>query len=91
LFGLFHPLFRVRGRMEDGARFFHESFARMRQTHRPAGALEELHAELGLERLDLHAQGRLGDVEAARGAGEAQLFSHSHEIPEMAQFHMIDM
>ena len=43
------------------------------------------------KRLDLHAQRRLGDVQTARRPGEAEFFSHGHEIPEMTQFHTIDI
>ena len=52
-----------------------------------AGALEQPAAQLGLERADLLAERRLGDVQARRGAPEVQLLGDGDEIAKLAEFH----
>ncbi len=58
-----------------------------RQLHAPAGAHEQLGAQFLLQLSDLQAQRRLRDMQALRGACEAQLFRQGDEVTQMAQFH----
>ena len=44
---------------------------RRRRDHTLRGALEQLHFQLVLDLLDVDGEGRLGDVLALRGAGDA--------------------
>ena len=72
-----------------------EELLRERQELRPgpgqrdglARPLEEVDAELRLERLDLLADGRLGDVDLLRGTAEMELAGDGHEVLELAEFH----
>ncbi len=61
--------------------------ARVGERHRAPRAHEQLHPQLGLQRADLLAQRRLGDVQAKRGAREVQLLGDGDEIAQVAQFH----
>ena len=62
---------------------------------RPAGvssaprgrAIEERDAQVPLQRTDLLRERRSGDVQPARGSGEAPLLGHGEEVPELAQVH----
>ena len=56
--------------------------ARGGQPHAPAGALEELHAEVGLELADLLAHGRRGDVALARGRPDRARARHRQQSLE---------
>lgn len=49
--------------------------------------LQQDHAQLILQLLDLPAQRRLGDVQAFGGAGEIQRFPQHLEVTQVAQFH----
>ena len=49
------------------------------------GALEDLDAQQLLDLAHLHAQRRLADVAARRGAPEVALFGHRHDVLEVAQ------
>ncbi len=49
--------------------------------------LQQDHAQLILQLLDLPAQRRLGDVQAFGGAGEIQGFPQHLEVTQVAQFH----
>ena len=51
------------------------------------GAVEEPHAELGLELADLLADGRLRHVQALGGAAEMQLLRDRDEVPQVSQLH----
>src|SRR5207245_2126552 len=53
--------------------------ARGGQPHAPAGAREELHAEVGLELADLRAHGRRGDVALARGRPDRARARHRQQ------------
>jgi hypothetical protein len=77
----------VRGVVEQLSGEGHQFCSWTRQGHRFARALEQLDAELSLERLDLLADGWLGDVELLRGAPEMQLARDSDEVLELAEFH----
>ena len=56
------------------------------QPHAALGPLEQLGAHLGLQLLDLQAQGRLGHVEPARGAREVQFVGEYQKGRQDAQF-----
>ena len=64
-----------------------EGLAGRGQLHAAAGALEQPHPELGLQRGDLLAERRLGDVQPGGGAPEVQLLGDGDEIAKLAQFH----
>ena len=66
----------------------HQLGAGARQRDRFARALEQLDAELDLERLDLLADRGLGDVELLGGAPEVQLAGDRHEVFELPEFHV---
>ncbi len=51
--------------------------------------VEQARADGLFERADLHAQGRLRDMQPAGGFAEAQFLSHRHEVSQMPQFHLI--
>jgi hypothetical protein len=46
-----------------------------------------LNADFLLQVLDLHAQGRLRNVQTFRRSAEAQFFRHGCKIPKVPQFH----
>jgi hypothetical protein len=50
--------------------------------------VEELAAELCLERPDLGREGRLGDVQPLGGAAEVQLLGDGQEVPEMPKLEL---
>ncbi len=54
------------GQAQDAARFQQEDAARRGQLHRAAGAVQQLHAQHMLQKLDLPRQRRLGHVHAPR-------------------------
>ena len=67
---------------------FHEEQApSLAQLDPTIGALEQPRADLLFQRLDLLAQGRLGDPQNLGGPAEMQLFSHGDEVAQVAQFH----
>jgi hypothetical protein len=55
----------------------------------PSITLEELGTDALLELPDLHAEGRLRDVEPSGGATEVQLLSQHHERAEKSRLHRI--
>ncbi|MNN04923.1 hypothetical protein D3C81_1176640 [compost metagenome] len=64
-----------------------EQPAGLAQRHSAVGALEQAHAQLLLQRLDLLAQRRLGNAQLQGGAAEVQLFGNGDEIAQVAEFH----
>ena len=58
-----------------------------RQRGAPAVAVEQRHAELGLELADLLADARLGEVQAVGGAAEVKLLGDGDERAQLPQFH----
>ena len=54
---------------------------------RKAGRRPRIGETLRLERPDLLAHARLGEMEALRGAAEVQLLGHRHERGELPQLH----
>ncbi len=57
------------------------------ERHRAPRAHEQLHAQLLLQRADLLAQRRLGDVQPQRRASEVQFLGDGHEVTQVAQLH----
>src|SRR6202012_3092445 len=53
------------------------------------GAIEELHAQLVLERLDAAAQRRLAEMDPSRGAGKAALLRQRDEMGEPARIDLM--
>ncbi|ANZ41521.1 hypothetical protein BBK82_41800 [Lentzea guizhouensis] len=54
------------------------------------GAVQQGHAELGLQLLDLLGQRRLGHVQAFGGAAEVPFLGDGDEVAQVAEFHGID-
>jgi hypothetical protein len=73
--------------VEQLRRHREELGSRTRQGNGFARALEQLDTELTLERLDLLADRRLGDVQLVRGAPEVQLASDLDEVFELPELH----
>ena len=65
-----------------------QRFARGRQRAAAAGPVEQLGAEILLERGDLAAQRGLGEVQLLGGAGEVAEPSHLHEAAQLLQVHI---
>ena len=59
-----------------------------RQRHAAARPLEKLNTESVLELPDLGAEDLLGDMNPARGRGEALILGHGHEITKMPQLNV---
>ena len=57
------------------------------QAHAAGGAREEPGAQFLLEREDVAAEGRLGEVEPARGTAHMALFGHSDKGLKVRQAH----
>jgi hypothetical protein len=64
-----------------------EELARLRGDDLLADPVEERLADLLLELADLVREGRLGDVDPRRGAGEAQVLGNGDEVAKMPQLH----
>ena len=79
--------YRLADQGQDVGRLGHQGVPRLGQFHALAGALEELGAEFVLQLLDLPGQGRLGDVQAGRGAAEIELLGQGEEVSQVPQFH----
>ena len=60
-----------------------------RQRDSPPVPLEQPHAEIALERLDLLRQRRPGDVQPGRGPAEVQLLGDRHEVPQLPKLHAL--
>src|SRR5262249_18093771 len=73
--------------VENDARPIEERHSCVRQLDAARLTFEELHAELLLQRADLHAERRLLDSQAFRSPGHVLFFSDGNEIAEVAQFH----
>ena len=72
---------------QDLARFLQEHLAGRREGHAPLRALEQARAQLLLQRLDLHRQRRLRQMQALRRPAEVQFFGDGHEVAQVAQLH----
>lgn len=64
-----------------------ERLARGQQAHAAGGPLEERRAEFFLEREDVAAERRLGEVEPQRGTPHVTLLGHSYEGLDVRQAH----
>ena len=69
--------------LQNAARFPKEPLTRRSQLDVAPDAAQEVHLELGLEIPNLLAQGRLGGVEAVRGAAEMEVFGDRDEVPKV--------
>ncbi len=67
------------GELEDASRIGQEGDAGGGESDRAGGAVDELHAELAFELLDLAAQRRLGHVKAFGGTAEVQFLRDGDE------------
>ena len=56
-------------------------------TNRRSHPGEQFDAQIALERRDLPAERRLGEMQPGRGAADVHLLGHHHERPELAEFH----
>ena len=70
-------------RGEQLARLVEQRRARRGERGAAAVAIEQLHAELGLERAHLLADARLRDVEPLGRAAEVELLGHGDERPQL--------
>src|SRR5690606_36611163 len=75
------------GVAQDLAGAGQEEAPRLGQMNALLDPVKERHAQLVLEQRDLAAQGRLGNVQEAGRAGNAQGFSGGDEIAELVEFH----
>lgn len=71
----------------EGGHLFQEHRAGFGEFHAALGAQEKARAELLFERLDLLAQGGLGDAQLFRRAREVQFFGRGDEVTELAEIH----
>jgi hypothetical protein len=72
---------------DDGFGVGEQSLARRRQQHPRWRALEQRHAEIALERLDLARDGRLAEVHRLGGTRQVAELGHRHEGLELGQVH----
>ena len=75
------------GYFEYLARVLGEHVALLSKAHALAGAVEELHAQLVLERVNLVADRRLGYPQMLRRAREVQKVGHSYKALELCCVH----
>jgi hypothetical protein len=75
-------------RGEDRARACEQHLAGGRKLDAARRAVQERHAELGLEPPDLLRERRLGDVQALGGAAEVALLGDRDERAEMPELHV---
>ena len=68
-----------------------EHLAGLRHRDAAGRALDERHAELGLEAADLLRERRLRDVLARRGAREVALVRERDEVAQLAQIHALSL
>jgi hypothetical protein len=73
---------------EDSRNLWHERPAGVGELDPITGAIEQGHANLGLQRLDLLCKGRLGHIEALGRAGEIQFLGDRQEVPQVTQLHL---
>jgi hypothetical protein len=72
-------------RGEDPARTREEHLAGGRELDAAGRAVQQRHAELGLEPADLLRERRLGDVQALGGAAEVALLGDGDEVTEVSE------
>ena len=66
---------------------FQEQRARLGEFYLAVVAVQQHRAQFFFQRLDRQAERRLADMQAARGAAEAELFGHRDKIAELAEIH----
>src|SRR3546814_8255858 len=76
---------------EDAARVDQQALARLGQLDAARLAAEELHLQLGLQRLDLLAERRLLHAKALGGAGHVPLLGYGDAVAQMAQVHGLSL
>ena len=57
------------------------------QAHEPGRPLDQFHAELGLELLELDGQRRLGDEARLGGTTEVAVIGDRHQVLQVAEVH----
>ncbi len=82
-------LFGVPGLAQRQPGLVQEQRTGRRQGDGPLAALQEADGKLLLECLDLHAQGRLCDMQSFGGTGEMEFFGHGDEIVELSQLNHV--
>src|SRR5690606_30158769 len=87
LFGAPHHVHRATDLGQDLPGFLEKQPAGVGQRHMPVAALEQAHAQLLLQRLDLLAQWRLGNAQQFGGPAEMQLLGDGDEIAQVTQLH----
>ena len=75
------------GRGQNPARFPKEPVSRRCELDVPLDAAQQIDFELGFEIPNLLAQGRLGGVQAVRGAAEVEIFRDRDEVAKVPQLH----
>jgi hypothetical protein len=73
--------------VEHAARLGQQGLPRTGQPHRPAGPVEQPHAELAFEPGDLLADRGLGDVQPLGGPAEVQLLRDGGEVRQLTKLH----
>ncbi|MPN36842.1 hypothetical protein SDC9_184354 [bioreactor metagenome] len=69
------------------ARLMQKGLTCRRELHALGVALHEYRAQILLQRLERHAQRRLGDAQALGGAAEVRLFGQDHKVTQQMGFH----
>ena len=77
----------IGGRGQQRARAFQQQAAGLGGQHRSAEAVEQAHAQLGLQLGDAFAHCRLGQVQLLGGGGEAAVLDHRDEHGQAGQVH----
>ena len=72
---------RIADVRENPRHLGHKSPSGIGELHPVAGTVEQGHAHLGFEGLDLLGQRGLGDIQALGCAGEIQLLGDRQEVP----------
>ena len=78
-----HVLPQLAGLFQNRTRVGVEIFARRCQREAPVFPVEQLNAQLGLQRTDLLGDRGLGNVALFRGFGKAVAVHHRHEIAHL--------
>ena len=73
--------------VEDPSRALDQARAGVGHRHAPRRAIDERHAELGLQRADLSRQRRLRHVRTCGGAREVLLLRQRDQVPELPDLH----
>ena len=74
---------------QDLAGLLQQGMASLGQRDMALGPVEQHHAQLALQRANLHRQRRLGNMQLLRCAAEMEFFGEGDKIAQVAQFHLI--